>query len=73
MEFQAAPVLLPGGDPRFGSRRHTGQKYSPRPSDPPGAQKRGPSRVTMKCIQPTGSIYTITVSKVSVVFFLVVS
>lgn len=28
----------------------------------------GPGCITMKCIQPIGSIYTITVSKVSVVF-----
>lgn len=32
--FQAAPVPLPGGDPHFGSRRHSGQKYSPCPSVP---------------------------------------
>lgn len=36
-----------------------------------GHSETSPSCVTVKCIQPTGSIYTITVSKVSVGFLLV--
>lgn len=38
-----------------------------------GRSETSPSCVTVKCIQPTGIIYTVTVSKVSVGFFLVVS
>lgn len=36
-----------------------------------GRSETSPTCVTVKCIQPTGSIYTITVSKVSVAFVLV--
>lgn len=39
----------------------------------PGRSETSPSCVTVKCIQPTGSIYTITVSKVSVGFFLLLA
>lgn len=39
----------------------------------PGHSETSPSCVTVKCIQPTGSIYTITVSKGSVGFFLLLA
>lgn len=39
----------------------------------PGHSETSPSCVTVKCVQPTGSIYTVTVSKGSVGFFLLLA